>query len=261
MPLPSAVAGRSGGTGRRGGLKIRCPRGRVGSSSHLRHADARAAVAVAALRRRSGRTVAASPLHSPATQRDCPAPSRAPVGPPRRRMSLKLKRNGLFLAGLLVVALALVATGCGGDDGGEAPEALPSSSCTAIEYEGDGDPDYIIASDLPLQGASRTQTLQINDAIRKELDGPRVQGRRLQHRLPGVRRRDCAGRQVGLRQVLAERERLRGERQADRGHRHVQLGLRGDHHPGAEPGTGGRDRDDLARQHVPVPDGQPAGRL
>ena len=84
-------------------------------------------------------------------------------------MSLKLKRNGLFLAGLLVVALALVATGCGGDDGGEAPEALPSSSCTAIEYEGDGNPDYIIASDLPLQGASRTQTLQINDAIRKEL--------------------------------------------------------------------------------------------
>ena len=82
---------------------------------------------------------------------------------------MKLKRNGVFLAGLLVVALALVAAGCGGDDGGEAPEALPSSSCTAIEYEGDGDPDYIIASDLPLQGASRTQTLQINDAIRKEL--------------------------------------------------------------------------------------------
>jgi branched-chain amino acid transport system substrate-binding protein len=84
-------------------------------------------------------------------------------------MSLKLKRHGVFLAGLLVVALALVAAGCGGDDGGEAPEALPSSSCTAIEYEGDGNPDYIIASDLPLQGASRTQTLQINDAIRKEL--------------------------------------------------------------------------------------------
>ena len=84
-------------------------------------------------------------------------------------MSLKLKRNGVFLAGLLVVALALVAAGCGGDDGGEAPEALPSSSCTAIEYEGDGNADYIIASDLPLQGASRTQTLQINDAIRKEL--------------------------------------------------------------------------------------------
>jgi hypothetical protein len=53
---------------------------------------------------------------------------------------LTFKRHGVFLAGLLVVVLALVAAGCGGDDGGEAPEALPSSSCTAIEYEGDGDP-------------------------------------------------------------------------------------------------------------------------
>jgi branched-chain amino acid transport system substrate-binding protein len=75
----------------------------------------------------------------------------------------------LFLVGLLVAALALVAAGCGGDDGGGAPEALPSSSCTAIEYEGDGDPDYIIASDLPLQGASRAQSEQINAAIRYEL--------------------------------------------------------------------------------------------
>ncbi len=84
-------------------------------------------------------------------------------------MSLKLKRNGVFLAGLLVVVLALVAAGCGGDDGGEAPEALPSSSCTQIEYEGDGNPDYIVATDFPMQGASRTQTLQIVDAVRFEL--------------------------------------------------------------------------------------------
>jgi branched-chain amino acid transport system substrate-binding protein len=74
-----------------------------------------------------------------------------------------------MLLGLLVVALALVAAGCGGDDGGEAPEALPSSSCTAIEYEGEGNPDYILASDFPLQGSSRTQTEQIVAAIRYEL--------------------------------------------------------------------------------------------
>ena len=43
---------------------------------------------------------------------------------------------------------------------------FPSSSCTGIEYEGDGDPDYIVASDLPLQGSSRFQTEQINAAIR-----------------------------------------------------------------------------------------------
>jgi hypothetical protein len=82
---------------------------------------------------------------------------------------LTVKRKLLFLVGLLVAALALVAAGCGGDDGGGAPEALPSSSCTAIEYEGEGDPDYLIASDFPLQGSSRNQTEQIIAAIRYEL--------------------------------------------------------------------------------------------
>jgi branched-chain amino acid transport system substrate-binding protein len=76
-----------------------------------------------------------------------------------------------MLLGLLVAALSLVAAGCGGDDGGGGGdvEALPSSSCTAIEYEGDGDPDYILASDFPLQGSSRTQTEQIVAAIKYEL--------------------------------------------------------------------------------------------
>jgi branched-chain amino acid transport system substrate-binding protein len=75
----------------------------------------------------------------------------------------------LLLIGLIVAVLALVAAGCGGDGGGSAPEALPSSSCTAIEYEGEGNPDYIIASDFPMQGSSRTQTEQIVAAIRLEL--------------------------------------------------------------------------------------------
>jgi branched-chain amino acid transport system substrate-binding protein len=82
---------------------------------------------------------------------------------------LTVKRKSLFLVGLIVAALALVAAGCGGDGGGDAPEALPSSSCTAIEYEGDGNPDYIIASDFPLQGSSRTQTEQMIAAIRQVL--------------------------------------------------------------------------------------------
>jgi branched-chain amino acid transport system substrate-binding protein len=83
---------------------------------------------------------------------------------------LKLKQKGVLLAGLFVVAAAFVAAGCGGDSGGGAPEALPSSSCTAIEYKGDGDPDYLIASDLPLQGSSRTQTEQIIAAVRYQLE-------------------------------------------------------------------------------------------
>ncbi len=82
---------------------------------------------------------------------------------------MSLKQKSMFLVGFLVALLAFVAAGCGGSGGGSAPEALPSSSCTPIEYDGDGNPDYLIVSDLPLQGASRTQTVQINDAIRFEL--------------------------------------------------------------------------------------------
>jgi branched-chain amino acid transport system substrate-binding protein len=82
----------------------------------------------------------------------------------------------LALFGLLVAALALMAAGCGGDDeegadgGGGEITALPSSSCTGLEYKGEGDPDYLIVSDLPLQGSSRTQTVQIIGAIRYLLD-------------------------------------------------------------------------------------------
>jgi branched-chain amino acid transport system substrate-binding protein len=69
-----------------------------------------------------------------------------------------------------------MAAGCGGDDegdgggGGGGITALPSSSCTGIEYKGDGDPDYLLVSDFPLQGSSRTQTTQIVGAIRYLLD-------------------------------------------------------------------------------------------
>jgi branched-chain amino acid transport system substrate-binding protein len=84
---------------------------------------------------------------------------------------LTAKKSVLAALGLLIAAFALVAAGCGGDDGGGGGDvtALPSSSCTAIEYEGEGDPDYIVASDFPLQGSSRTQTEQIVAAIRYEL--------------------------------------------------------------------------------------------
>jgi branched-chain amino acid transport system substrate-binding protein len=83
-----------------------------------------------------------------------------------------------FIA-LLVASLALVAAGCGGDDeegggdgagGGAAVEALPASSCTGIEFEGEGEPDALIVSDLPMQGSSRTQTVQMVKAIRFVLD-------------------------------------------------------------------------------------------
>jgi branched-chain amino acid transport system substrate-binding protein len=75
----------------------------------------------------------------------------------------------LTALGLLVAALALVAAGCGGGDGGGVT-ALPPSSCSDVEFEGEGDPDVLIASDLPLQGGDRVQTLQMQDAIRQVLE-------------------------------------------------------------------------------------------
>ena len=86
------------------------------------------------------------------------------------------KRSLLALFGLLVASLALMASGCGGDDEGDGGgdgggiTALPSSSCTGIEYKGEGDPDLLLVSDFPLQGSSRTQTIQIVGAIRYLLD-------------------------------------------------------------------------------------------
>jgi len=76
---------------------------------------------------------------------------------------------GLLFVG--VVVLALVAAGCGssksskkGGGGGGGVTALPASSCQSI-YQGSAKPDYIVASDLPLQGSSRTQTIEMTKAM------------------------------------------------------------------------------------------------
>ncbi len=99
------------------------------------------------------------------------------------------KHTVLFLLLAIVGALSLAAAGCGGDDdepsgagdtaaqedgdggaGDNEVAELPSSSCGELEYEGDGEPDVLVASDLPLQGSSRAQTIQMTQAIRKVLD-------------------------------------------------------------------------------------------
>lgn len=66
-----------------------------------------------------------------------------------------------------VVALAgAVVAGCGGG-GNDADKvaALPASSCPTPIVHGDAEPDLLIASDLPLQGASAAQTTQMGKAI------------------------------------------------------------------------------------------------
>jgi branched-chain amino acid transport system substrate-binding protein len=72
----------------------------------------------------------------------------------------------LAFVGVAVLAAAAVAgfsSSARGAASGVTP--LPSSSCGPVVYKGSGSPDYIIASDLPLQGAIRKQTVQISRAI------------------------------------------------------------------------------------------------
>ena len=77
-------------------------------------------------------------------------------------------KAGIF--GLLIGALVLAAAGCGGKKSSSSSSggatALPASSCSAIYYEGSGTPEFLIASDLPLQGSGRTQTVQMTSAIK-----------------------------------------------------------------------------------------------
>jgi branched-chain amino acid transport system substrate-binding protein len=72
----------------------------------------------------------------------------------------------MALVGAAVV-VAAVAAGYSGSarSATAAITPLPSSSCGPVVYKGSGSPDYIIASDLPLQGAIRAQTVQISRAM------------------------------------------------------------------------------------------------
>jgi len=79
-----------------------------------------------------------------------------------------------------LLALIVIAAGCGSSksssdntatvgSGGKGSSAgltaLPASSCSAIQSGGTGKAKYLIASDLPLQGSGRTQTIQMTKAI------------------------------------------------------------------------------------------------
>src|SRR5262245_24448037 len=75
----------------------------------------------------------------------------------------------------MVAALAIVGTGWAAatKTGAHAKAALtplPASSCGPVQYRGSGSPDKLIASDLPLIGGSRFQTIQMGKAIAYALE-------------------------------------------------------------------------------------------
>ena len=67
-------------------------------------------------------------------------------------------------AALSLALLALAAAGCGG--GKSAATPVDATSCSDVIYEGEGQPDAIVVSDLPRRGFGRASTVLMNDAIK-----------------------------------------------------------------------------------------------
>ena len=80
-------------------------------------------------------------------------------------------RKRFIIGGLVVAAAAAVSLAMVGIAGSATKGAtpLPASSCGPVQYKGSGSPDFIVASDLPLQGSSRSQTIEMTKAIQFEL--------------------------------------------------------------------------------------------
>ena len=78
----------------------------------------------------------------------------------------------LLVACLVFVTttLVLAAVGSAGSSK-QSASPLPASSCSPLVYKGSGSPNVILASDLPLQGSGRTQTIEMTKAIQFILGG------------------------------------------------------------------------------------------
>jgi branched-chain amino acid transport system substrate-binding protein len=76
----------------------------------------------------------------------------------------------LALVGVIAVAAVVVGYSSSANATSAAATPLPSSACGPIFYKGKGTPQYLIASDLPLQGAGRAQNIDMQKAIQYVLD-------------------------------------------------------------------------------------------
>jgi branched-chain amino acid transport system substrate-binding protein len=72
--------------------------------------------------------------------------------------------------GLGATALVLAGAAVGKPSAKGGLQVLPSSSCGPVFYKGSGKPQFLIASDLPLQGAGRAQLIDMQKAIQYILD-------------------------------------------------------------------------------------------
>ena len=81
-------------------------------------------------------------------------------------VSQRLSTSGIAGAILGGVLLLVFAAGADTRAAQAAVTPVASASCGPVQYEGAGQAQALIVSDLPLQGDSRQRSLQMNDAIR-----------------------------------------------------------------------------------------------
>ena len=86
-----------------------------------------------------------------------------------------MKKKQIVIGGVLAAVVALVlgaaAIAKTGPFSTGAATVLPSATCGLVYYQGSGKPDFIIASDLPLQGAGRIQNLAMQGAQARAMEG------------------------------------------------------------------------------------------
>ena len=81
-----------------------------------------------------------------------------------------MKRR-LFVLGILALTAGVLLVVAGtGSSASKSAQVLPSAACGPVFYKGPGKPQYLIASDLPLQGAGRAQLIAMGKAIQYVLD-------------------------------------------------------------------------------------------
>lgn len=85
---------------------------------------------------------------------------------------MRKRLSGVTLLIAVAAVLSIVAASTGGVFKPSARSAtpLPSAACGPVFYKGAGKPRYLIASDLPLQGAGRAQNIAMGKAIQYVLD-------------------------------------------------------------------------------------------
>lgn len=83
---------------------------------------------------------------------------------------LKSTKVLLSFGALAVVAMFVVACGNSDSDDSTAVAGVNIETCGDLAYQGEGSPDVVIVSDLPLQGESAARSKQMNDAVTQVLD-------------------------------------------------------------------------------------------